>query len=168
VSGPAVVIVGPPGAGKSTVTEALAKRLDLPARDTDADIEADVGTTITEIFVEHGEPHFRELEREAVRRALQEHDGVLALGGGAVSDPETRAALRGHRVVFLDVSLPDAARRAGLGTSRPLLLGNVRGRLKQLMEERRPLYTEVASLTVDTSGRTPEEIVDEIVRTVRP
>jgi shikimate kinase len=167
VSGPAVVIVGPPGAGKSTVGEALAARLGTALRDTDADIEASAGATITEIFVEHGEPHFRELERAAVHAALKEHDGVLALGGGAVTDPETRALLRDETVVFLDVSLADAAQRAGLNTARPLLLGNVRGRLKQLMEERRPLYVEVATATVDTSGRQPAEIAEEIAGMVR-
>lgn len=166
MSGPAVVIVGPPGAGKSTVGEALAARLGTALRDTDADIEASAGATITEIFVEHGEPHFRELERAAVHAALKEHDGVLALGGGAVTDAETRALLRDETVVFLDVSLADAARRAGLNTARPLLLGNVRGRLKQLMEERRPLYVEVATATVDTSGRQASEIAEEIASMV--
>jgi shikimate kinase len=164
---PVAVLVGPMGSGKTTVGALLAERLQVSVRDTDADIVAATGQEISEIFVDHGEPHFRALERDAVRRALQEHSGVLALGGGAVLDAGTRELLRGHAVVFLDVDLPDAVRRVGLGTSRPLLLGNVRGRLKALMDERRPLYREVATLTVDTSGRSPEEIADEIAKAVR-
>ncbi|MDQ4085288.1 MAG: shikimate kinase [Actinomycetota bacterium] len=164
---PVAVLVGPPGSGKSTVGEALARLLGVTLRDTDADIVAATGQEISDIFVDLGEQHFRDLERDVVRRALREHDGVLALGGGAVLDPDTRARLRGHAVVFLDVGLADAARRVGLDTSRPLLLGNVRGRLKALLDERRPLYLEVATLTVDTSGRGPEEIADEVAKAVR-
>jgi shikimate kinase len=159
---PLVVLVGPPGAGKSTVGALLAQRLGVDLRDTDADVEASTGTTIAELFVDHGEAHFRSLERQAVAAALDEHAGVLSLGGGAVLDPETRKALRGHRVVFLDVGLADAVRRVGLGVSRPLLLGNVRSRLKALLDERRPAYEAVAWLAVDTDGRTPEELVDDI------
>jgi shikimate kinase len=164
---PVAVLVGPMGSGKTTVGALLAERLRVRLRDTDADIVAATGQEISEIFVDRGERVFRDLERDAVRRALQEHDGVLALGGGAVLDAGTRDLLRGHAVVFLDVGLADAVRRVGLGTSRPLLLGNVRGRLKALMDERRPLYRDVATLTVDTSGRGPEEIADEIAKAVR-
>jgi shikimate kinase len=160
---PLVVLVGPPGAGKSTVGALLAERLGVTLRDTDADVEATTGTTIAELFVDHGEPHFRALEREAVAAALAEHEGVLALGGGAVTDPDTRQALRGHRVVFLDVGLAEAVRRVGLGASRPLLLGNVRGQLKSLLDQRRPAYRAVAWRTVDTDGRTPDDLADDIV-----
>jgi shikimate kinase len=159
---PLAVLVGPPGAGKSTVGALLADRFGVALRDTDADIEATTGTTIAELFVDHGEAHFRALERQAVAAALDEHDGVLSLGGGAVTDEGTREALRGHRVVFLDVGLAEAVRRVGLGASRPLLLGNVRGQLKSLLDQRRPAYAAVAWLTVDTDGRTPEELVDDI------
>lgn len=165
--GPVLVLVGPPGSGKSTVGAALAARLGTTARDTDDDIERAAGTSITEIFVEHGEAHFRELERAAVRAALADHTGVLSLGGGAVSDPGTRRLLADHTVVFLDVSLSAASSRVGLNAARPLLLGNVRGRLKQLMDERRPLYVEVATATVDTSTRAPDDVVDEIAGMVR-
>jgi shikimate kinase len=163
---PLVVLVGPMGAGKSTVGALLAQRMGVGLRDTDDDIVASTGREIGEIFVDDGEPRFRELERAAVRTALGEHTGVLALGGGAVLSPETRDLLQGHTVVFLDVGLADAVRRVGLGTSRPLLLGNVRGRLKALLDERHHLYREVATVTVDTSGRTPEDVVDEIAKAV--
>jgi shikimate kinase len=168
VAGPVVVLVGPMGAGKSAVGALLAERLGVTLRDTDADIEAQTGTAISDIFVEHGEPHFRELERAAVRRALAEHDGVLALGGGAILDGGTRALLRGHRVVFLDVGVADAARRIGLNRDRPLLLGNVRGQWIKLMEARRPLYEEVAAATVATDGRAPEDVADEVLAGLEP
>ena len=167
MTGPVVVLVGPPGAGKTTIGRALAARLGVPARDTDDDIEAAAGASIAGIFVDHGEPHFRELERAAVRAGLTEHSGVLAVGGGAVGDAGTRALLARHTVVFLDVSPAEASSRVGLNTARPLLLGNVRGRLKQLMGERRPLYAEVATATIDTSERTADEIVEQIVRLVQ-
>jgi shikimate kinase len=159
---PVVVLVGPPGSGKSTIAGLLAERLDTVHRDTDTEVEARAGKAISDIFVDSGEAAFRELERAAVRAALRD-TGVVSLGGGAVLDPETRADLAGHQVVFLDVGLAEAAKRVGLGTSRPLLLGNVRSRLKTLMDARRPLYLEVATLTIDTDGRTPEDIADEII-----
>jgi len=159
---PALVLVGPPGAGKTTVGELLAKRRGVDFRDTDRDVEARTGTTIADIFVEHGESHFRDLERVAVRRALDEHDGVVALGGGAVLDPSTRDLLRGRRVVFLDVSLAAAAERVGLNRSRPLLAVNPRATLARLLDERRPLYVEVAAVTVSTDNRTPDEVADEV------
>jgi shikimate kinase len=161
--GPAVVLVGPPGAGKSTVGRLVADRLDIPFRDTDSDVEHKVGKSISEIFVESGEPAFRVLERDAVRRALLDHTGVLALGGGAVVDPGTRALLRGRTVIFLDVGLAAAAERCGLNRSRPLLLTNMRAQLRSLMEERRPYYEEIATNVIDTNRRTAEEVADEVL-----
>jgi len=146
------------GAGKSTVGRILAGRWGVVFRDTDDDVEAADGRSISEIFVDSGEEHFRALEREAVARALAEHDGVLAVGGGAVMAEGTRAAMAGHRVVFLRVGLADAAARVGIGSSRPLLLGNVRGTMKALLDERSPVYEAVSTLAVDTDGRTPEEV----------
>lgn len=166
---PVVVLVGPPGSGKSTVSRHLAELLGRAQRDTDTDVETVAGKPVSEIFVDHGEPHFRELEREAVTTALATHDGVLALGGGAVLDEHTQAALAayaaaGGTVVFLDVSLAHAAPRVGLNQSRPLLLGNPRARWAALMEERRPVYERVATLRVHTDARTPAQVAQEIRR----
>lgn len=159
---PRVVLIGSMGAGKTTVGELLAQRWDVGFRDTDADVVAAEGRAIADIFVEDGEAHFRALEREAVRTALAEHAGVLALGGGAVLDPGTRALLADHTVVFLQVGLTDAVQRVGLGTSRPLLLGGVRARIKALLDERTPVYTELATLVVPTDGREPVEVAATI------
>jgi shikimate kinase len=163
---PRAVLVGPMGAGKSTVAAILAERWGVAVRDTDADIEADEGRAISEIFVDDGEQHFRALERAAVAAALAEHDGVLALGGGAVLDPATREALAGHPVVFLNVGLSDAVKRVGLGVGRPLLLGNVRSRVKALLDERLPIYQAVATVQVDTDGRTPEEVAADVAAAI--
>ncbi|MFY1620796.1 shikimate kinase [Micromonospora sp. WMMD736] len=159
---PVVVLVGVPGCGKTTVGQALANSLGVEFRDTDADIEQMAGKTIPEIFIDEGEEHFRALERAAVAAALAAGTGVLALGGGAVLAEETRAALVGHRVVHLSVELPDAVKRVGLGAGRPLLAINPRATLKHLMDQRKPLYAEVATDTVITDGRTPAQVVAEV------
>jgi len=161
---PRVVLVGAMGAGKSTVADLLAASWGLPARDTDHDVEAAAGKPISEIFVDDGEQRFRALERAAVAAALAEHHGVLALGGGAVLDPATQELLAGHRVVFLRVGLSDAVKRVGLGVGRPLLLGNVRSRIKTLLDERTAIYEAVATHVVDTDGRTPEDVAAEVER----
>jgi shikimate kinase len=165
-----VVLVGPMGAGKSTVGALLAEAWGVAARDTDADIEALEGRSISDIFVDSGEAHFRDLERKAVAEALATHDGVLALGGGAVLDPATRELLSGLPVVFLKVGLSDAVKRVGLGAARPLLLdqaiGGVRGRIRALLDERTPVYESVATLVVDTDGRTPGEVAAQISEAV--
>jgi shikimate kinase len=159
---PRVVLVGPMGAGKTTVGELLAASWGTRLRDTDRDVEERAGRPIADIFVDEGEPHFRALERSAVAAALSEHDGVLALGGGAVLDRGTRALLEDHVVVFLHVGLSDAVKRVGLGTARPLLLGNVRARVKALLDERLPVYREVATLTVETDGRSAQEVAGAV------
>jgi shikimate kinase len=165
--GRAIVLVGPMGAGKSTVAALLAEQWGLPVRDTDTDIEAAEGRSISDIFVDSGEQHFRALETAAVAEALANHDGVLALGGGAVLDPDTRERLAGHPVVFLRVGLSEAVKRVGLGVGRPLLLGNVRSRVKALLDERTPVYESVATLVVDTDGRTPDEVAATITEALR-
>lgn len=159
---PRVVLIGPMGAGKSTVGRVLASRWGVDVRDTDADVEAAEGRSISDLFVEEGEAYFRERERAAVAAALAEHDGVLTLGGGAVLDEATRDRLAGERVVFLRVGLADAVKRVGLGSSRPLLLGNVRSRLKALLDERAPVYDAVATVAVDTDGLTPDQVADAV------
>ena len=161
---PRCVLVGAMGAGKTTVGELVAAQLGVTFRDTDADIVATAGKPISEIFVEDGEDAFRALERAAVATALASCDGVLALGGGAILAEETRVLLRGHTVVYLSVELADALSRVGFGAGRPMLAINPRATLKYLLDQRRPLYQEVATLTVITDGRKPEEVADEIVR----
>jgi shikimate kinase len=146
----------------------LAQALGVSFRDTDADIEAAAGKPIPEIFVDDGEAAFRTLERQAVATALGAFGGVLALGGGAVLAPETRERLAGHTVVYLSVELSDAVARVGLGAGRPLLAVNPRATLKHLLEQRRPLYREVATVTVVTDGRTPEEITAEVLSALKP
>lgn len=163
---PVVVLVGPPGAGKTTVAEDLAIQLGVAFRDTDQDIEEREGTSIQEIFVDHGEAHFRAIEEKAVAAALAEHDGVLALGGGAVLSESTRALLSPHRVIFLDVGLAAAVSRVGMNGNRPLLLGNVRSQLKGLMDRRRPLYDEVARFTILTDRLDAAQVTDEARRLI--
>ncbi|MFI9627725.1 shikimate kinase [Streptomyces sp. NPDC052042] len=163
MSGPLVVLVGPMGVGKSTVGQLLAERLGAVYRDTDADIVAAEGREISDIFVDDGEPHFRELERRAVRAAVAEHEGVLALGGGAVLDAGTRELLSPLPVAYLSMDVEEAVRRTGLNVARPLLAVNPRKQWRELMEARRPLYTEVARVTVATDGRTPEEVAQAVL-----
>ena len=168
---PRVVLIGPPGSGKSSVARTLAARLGVMPRDTDADVEAAAGRSVSDIFLVDGEPRFRALEAAAVQAALIEHDGVLALGGGAVLDPAIERALLDYRagggvVVFLDVSLTAAAPRVGLNTSRPLLVGNPRAQWRALMEARRPVYERLASQVVHTDDLRPHEVAERIITTM--
>ncbi|GGU98140.1 shikimate kinase [Kitasatospora herbaricolor] len=163
MTAPVLVLVGPPGSGKTTVGRELAARLGVGFRDTDADIEALAGKPIPEIFIDEGEPHFRELEVAAVRAATAGHPGVLALGGGAVLAEATRALLADLPVVFLEVALADAVKRVGLDAPRPLLAVNPRASWRDLMEARRPLYLEVATAVVATEGLTPEQVADAVL-----
>ena len=160
MTGPQVVLVGPMGVGKSTVGQQLAERLGVGYRDTDDDIVAEQGRAIAEIFVDEGETAFRAIEKQAVHRALAEHDGVLALGGGAILDADTRALLAGQRVVYLSMDVEEAVKRTGLNAARPLLAVNPRKQWRELMDARRSLYEEVATAVVATDGRTPEEVTE--------
>src|SRR3954470_2303966 len=159
---PVAVFVGVPGAGKTTVGEAVARSLGVPFADSDAIIEQRAGKGIPEIFFDDGEDAFRAMERSVIADALRDFGGVLALGGGAILHEGTRELLRSHTVVFLSVELSGAVKRVGLGVGRPLLAVNPRATLKFLMDQRRPLYAEVATHMVATDGRTPEEIAAEV------
>jgi shikimate kinase len=158
VTGPRVVLVGPMGVGKSTVGQLLAERLGVGYRDTDDDIVAVEGRSIAEIFVDEGEPVFRAIEKRAVRQALAEHKGVLALGGGSILDADTRELLAGQQVVYLSMDVEEAVKRTGLNAARPLLAVNPRKQWRELMEARRHLYESIATAVVATDGRTPEEV----------
>lgn len=162
---PCVVVAGPPGSGKSTVGPVLAERLGVAFRDTDDDIVARAGRSISDIFAEDGEAAFRALEEEAVAAALAEHDGVLSVGGGAVVTPGTRERLRGHQVVFLNVGFVVGVQRVGLSTARPLLAGvNPRATYRSLLEARLPVYREVATIEVATDELAPDEVAAAILR----
>ncbi|WP_073222476.1 MULTISPECIES: 3-dehydroquinate synthase [unclassified Streptomyces] len=163
MSGPLVVLVGPMGVGKSTVGELLAARLGTTYRDTDADVVAEAGKPIAEIFYDEGEEHFRALERRAVAAAVAGHPGILSLGGGAVLDGATRELLAGRPVVYLSMDVDEAVRRVGLGAARPLLAVNPRRQWRELMDARRHLYEEVARTVVATDEHTPEEVAQAII-----
>lgn len=157
-----IVLVGAPGSGKSTVGALLAAHLGVEFYDVDAVVESVAGKSVADIFADDGEETFRTYE-ERVALELLEGDGVLSLGGGAVLSAATRAALAGHRVIWLQVSASTAARRVGLTEARPLLLGNVRGRLVKLLAERTPLYAAVATERVDTDGRDPGQVLADLL-----
>jgi shikimate kinase len=159
---PVVVLIGPPGAGKTTVGALLADRIGVGFTDTDAVVESVAGKPVSDIFIEDGEPVFRELERTAVARALAGSDGVVAVGGGAVLDPHIQAGLTGHTVVYLETGFTSAARRVGFNQARPLLVGNPRATLKILLDQRIPVYRQLATITVGTDDREPAEIADDI------
>ena len=164
---PRYVVVGPPGAGKTTISQLLAARLSLPFRDVDDDIVALAGKPISDIFTDDGEPVFRAMEEEAVAKALVEHEGVLGLGGGAVLSATTRERLREHTVVFLNVGMAEGVRRTGLSSARPLLSGvNPRATFKALLDARLPLYREVATVEVLTDDLDPEQVADAVIKGV--
>ncbi len=166
---PRYVVLGPPGAGKTTVGVLLAERLGVAFRDTDDDIVTTAGKPISDIFTDDGEPVFRAMEEEAVAEGLKTHDGVLALGGGAVLSAATRERLSGHTVVFLNVGMAEGVRRTGMSSARPLLAGvNPRATFKSLLDARLPLYREVATIEVATDDLTPEQVVDAVLRPTGP
>ena len=166
---PPVVLIGPPGSGKTTVGAALAVRLGVTFADSDAIVEATAGKPVSDIFITDGEPEFRRLERAAVTEALEATPGarVIGLGGGAVMDGETQARLAGHRVVYLETGFGELVKRVGLDRARPLLVGtSPRAQLKALLDQRLPVYDRLAWLTVKTDDRDPNEIAEEIAAVI--
>jgi shikimate kinase len=161
---PKAVLVGLPGSGKSTIGRRLAKALDVTMVDTDAAIEAKTGRSIAEVFATDGESEFRRLEEEVVRAALSDHDGVLSLGGGAITSEGVRDALAGHTVIYLEITAAEGVRRTGGNTVRPLLAGPDRAaKYRALMADRVPLYRRVATMRVNTNRRNPGAVVRHIV-----
>lgn len=161
---PRVVLIGPPGAGKSTIGRRVAQALDLSLLDTDVEIERTTGRTIPEIFEEDGEPAFREIEEKVVADALAHHDGVVSLGGGAILSERTRDRLVGHTVVYLELSVAEGLRRTGNNMSRPLLNGgDPAQKYRDLMRRRRPLYRQTATIRVRTDGRSPGRVVQQVL-----
>lgn len=161
---PNAVLVGLPGSGKSTIGRRLAKALGVGLLDTDVAIEQRTGRSIADIFATDGEQEFRRIEEDVVRAALADHDGVLSLGGGAVTSPGVRAALAGHTVVYLEISAAEGVRRTGGNTVRPLLAGPDRAeKYRALMAKRAPLYRRVATMRVDTNRRNPGAVVRHIL-----
>ncbi len=157
------ILIGPPGAGKTTVGRYLARELGLTLIDTDQAIEEESNRTISEIFTEEGETYFRELEKRIVKRELRSAGAVIALGGGAVMDPEIEDLLQNEKdVIYLAVSIANAAPRVGFNRERPLLLGNPRQQWLSLMKERKAIYDRLAKITVSTDNRKPAEVVEEI------
>lgn len=159
----ALVLVGVPGAGKSTVGKLLAEALNIPFVDTDASIEERAGKSVSDIFINDGEPAFRELEASVIADELKGSAAVLSLGGGALGSEQTRALLQEHTVIWLQTSLAQAVARVGMNRNRPLLLGNVRGQLAELMTAREPVYRDAATIAIDTSELSPAEVVAAIV-----
>ena len=154
---PVAILIGPPGSGKSTVGPLLAGRLNVGFLDTDDEVASIAGKPVDEIFIEDGEAAFRALERQVVERALRYY-GVVALGSGAVVDAQTQALLAGHRMIYLETGFSDVAKRSGLSRPRIPVPGNPRGVLRDMLEERRPLYERLAVVTVPTDGLSPEEV----------
>ncbi|MBU3691968.1 MAG: shikimate kinase [Candidatus Nanopelagicaceae bacterium] len=160
-----IVLIGPPGAGKSSIGKNLAKRMNRSFIDTDEMIEKRSGKKISEIFLEDGELQFRTLERESVLEALQQPDSVISLGGGAVLDSDTQAVLREmHQVIYLEVSISNAAPRIGFNRDRPLLLGNPRQQWLALMEHRKPIYESLANYQVSTDNRKVNEVAEILLQ----
>jgi len=166
----AIVLVGPPSAGKTSVGLLLAAELGVPFADTDDLVAAAAGKPVGDIFIEDGEQVFRELERGAVARGLDAdgpEGGVLALGSGAVLDPDVRRMLAGQVIIFLEAGFATVAKRTGMDRPRVVIPGNPRGRLRAMLEERRPVYAGLASVTVATDDMAPEEVAADLAKRLR-
>ena len=166
----AIVLIGPPGAGKSSVGELLAAELGVPFADTDAEVARAARKPVGDIFVDDGEQVFRELERGAVARGLAAvgpAGGVLALGSGAVLDPDVRRMLAGQVIVYLEAGFATVAKRTGMDRPRVVVPGNPRGMLRAMLEERRPVYADLAAITVPTDDMAPEEVAADLAKRLR-
>jgi shikimate kinase len=161
---PRAILIGPPGSGKSTVGRALAKRLDVEWVDTDQRIEERAGKKIADIFVEDGEPLFRQMEEEVVSQSLSSVSGVLSLGGGAIMSEPTQQLLAPLKkaIILLEVSISQAAPRVGFNKERPLLAVNPRQAWQALMEKRTPIYKKLAGFTISTDSLKPQEVAEKI------
>ncbi len=162
-----IVFIGAPGAGKSTVGKSVATRLGFDFRDSDELIEEYAGQSISDIFVTEGEPKFRAIEEKIIVDYLDEGDGVFSLGGGALGSTQVRDALKGHDVVWLQAGLSQTVERIGMNRNRPLLLGNVRGQLAELMSAREPLYRAAATVSIDTSDLPVDQVVNLVCEELR-
>lgn len=158
-----IVLIGVPGAGKSTVGARLAEKLNYDFIDTDAVIEKEAGKSISDIFIQDGEPVFREIEKQVVAQSLANINAVVSLGGGSLVNEQSRALVKKQKVVWLQTGLSQAVERVGMNRNRPLLLGNVRGQLADLMSAREPLYVECAQYVVDTNTLTVDEVVEQVL-----
>jgi shikimate kinase len=167
--GASVVLIGPPSAGKSSVGSLLASRLGLPFADTDALVARAAGKPVGDIFVEDGELVFRELERGATASGLEAlgDGGVLALGSGAILDPDVRRMISRHVVVYLEAAFATVAKRTGMDRPRVVIPGNPRGQLRVMLDERRPVYADLAAITVSTDDMAPQEVAADLANRLR-
>jgi len=162
-----IVLIGPPGSGKSSVGKALSRKLSRPWIDTDTEVESRAGKKISEIFLEDGEATFRSLERDVVDQVMGSEAAIVSLGGGSVLNESSQKRITtAKEVVFLDVSISNAAPRVGFNKDRPLLAINPRQQWLQLMEKRRPIYESLATITVSTDNKKPDQVADEIIEAI--
>ena len=159
-----IVLIGLMGAGKTAVGRRLANRLDLPFIDADTEIEVAAGASISEIFAEHGEAYFRQGERKVIARLLENGPQVLATGGGAYMNPDTRANIKARGLsVWLKADIKVLMKRVGRRDNRPLLVaGDPEKVMKKLMEERYPIYAE-ADVTVESRDVPHDVIVGALI-----
>jgi shikimate kinase len=167
VSGPALILIGPPGSGKSTVGRLVAGKLGVPFRDFDDDLQIECGLPAGELVVKLGRERFGEIECQLIGGVLADHSGVLALGGGTPLNPAVQEQLEPFHVVFLDVELDELLRREGLVPLHPWLLPNPRAHLRHLLTQRRPIYQAVSNVVVPTTGRSAQEVAAEVLQTLR-